>query len=89
MSNLFSGIESQDLLDILLQGILAILTPSNPFLIPDLDSRILAHQSQGSIDQRWTTRETIQSPLQPRVSRPTAQQVVLCLEVHTAYHLVQ
>jgi len=89
MSNLFSGIESQDQPDILLQGILAILTLSNHFLIPDLDFRILAHQSQDSTDQRWITREIIQSLPQPQVSRPTAQQVVLSLEVHTAYHLVK
>jgi len=88
MSNLFSGIESQDQPDILLQGILNILTPTNHFLLPDLETRILALPSQDTTDQARITREIIQSLRLPRVTHPTAQQVVLSLELHTAYHLV-
>ena len=87
MSNLFSGIESQDQPDILLQGIPDFLTPTKHFL-PDLETRILALPSQDTTDQARITREIIQSLRLPRVTHPTAQQVVLSLELHTAYHLV-
>jgi len=87
MSNLVSGIESQDQPDILLQGILDFLTPTKHFL-PDPETRILALPSQDTTDQARITREIIQSLRLPRVTHPTAQQVVLSLELHTAYHLV-
>jgi len=89
MANLILGKESQDQRDILLQDILGTLNPSSHFLIPVLDTLILAHPCLHTIDQRWITREIILSPRLPRVFRPTARQPVLSLELHTAYHLVR